>query len=112
MRSTWMMTVSIGGLLTVLVAQSGNTQQRATETIGTGWPMYRHDLAGTGYSPLTQINTRNVATLSRVWMYGLQSDAPPAAAPGGRGGAGGVNSEATDPLPPVSRAPDSAFPEM
>jgi glucose dehydrogenase len=58
--------------------------------------MYRHDLAGTGYSPLTQIDTKNVANLSRVWIYSLQSDAPPAAAaPGGRGGAGAVNSEVT-----------------
>jgi quinoprotein glucose dehydrogenase len=57
--------------------------------------MYRHDLAGTGYSPLTQINVKNVASLSRVWTYRLQSDAPAVAAPGGRGGPGGVNSEVT-----------------
>ena len=57
--------------------------------------MYRHDFAGTGYSPLTQITTANVANLTRVWIYRLQSDAPPAAAPGGRGGPAGPNSEAT-----------------
>ena len=48
--------MSGAALLTVLLAQSGATQQRATETTGKEWPMYRHDLAGTGYSPLTQIN--------------------------------------------------------
>ena len=46
--------------------------------------MYRHDLAGTGYSPLTQIDARNVATLPRAWTYRLQSDAP---APPPAGGA-------------------------
>jgi glucose dehydrogenase len=95
MRSMWMMSVSAGAVLTVLLTQSVGTQQRATEKIGTDWPMYRHDLAGTGYSPLTQIDARNVAKLSQVWTYRLQSDAPAAAAPGGRGGPGGVNSEAT-----------------
>jgi len=62
---------------------------------GADWPMYRHDLAGTGYSALVQINTRNVATLRQVWSYSLQSDTPAAAATTGRGGAGGANSEAT-----------------
>jgi quinoprotein glucose dehydrogenase len=94
MRFTWMMSASGGGLLTLLLAQTVGTQQ-ATEKISGDWPMYRHDLAGTGYSPLTQIDTRNVEKLSRVWIYRLQSEAPAAAAPGGRGGPGGVNSEAT-----------------
>src|SRR5260370_8170805 len=56
--------------------------------------MYRHDPAGTGYSRLAQIDTRNVANVTRVWTYGLQSDAP--AVPTGRGaGPGAANSEAT-----------------
>jgi glucose dehydrogenase len=36
------------------------------------WPMFNRDLAGTRYSPLTQITTANVATLSQVWSYRLQ----------------------------------------
>jgi glucose dehydrogenase len=95
MDSTRMISMSGGAILAVLLAQSVGTQQRTTEKIGNDWPMYRHDLAGTGYSPLTQINIRNVANLTRVWTYRLQSDAPAAAAPGGRGGPGGVNSEVT-----------------
>src|SRR5438093_150474 len=99
MRFTWLLSVAAGAVLTVLLGQSGATQQRSADKIGTAskgdWPMYRHDLAGTGYSPLTQIDARNVAKLAQVWTYRLQSDAPPAAAPAGRGGAGGVNSEAT-----------------
>src|SRR5262249_9176644 len=33
------------------------------------WPMYNRDLAGTRFSPLTQINTRNVGRLTRAWSY-------------------------------------------
>ena len=47
------------------------------------WPMYRHDQAGTGYSPLTQIDARNVASLTQAWTYRLQSDAPAPPPPAG-----------------------------
>ena len=49
------------------------------------WPMYNRDLAGTRYSPLTQINTKNVAKLTEAWSFrlgnpgpagGLRGDAP------------------------------------
>ena len=55
------------------------------------WPRYRRDAAGTGYSPLAEINAANVGRLSRAWTYSLEADAaaPPA------GGAAGVNSQAT-----------------
>ncbi len=95
MRCTWTMSVSGGALFTILLVQSAGTQQQRAEKIGGDWPMYRHDLAGTGYSPLVEVNTRNVATLAQVWTYRLQGDAPVAAVPAGRGGPGGVNSEAT-----------------
>src|SRR6185503_14645145 len=95
MRSLWTMSMFVGALVTTLLVQPAGTRQRSTEQIGGDWPMYRHDLAGTGYSPLTQINTRNVTTLARVWTYRLQGDAPPAAAPAGSGGPGAVNSQAT-----------------
>ena len=38
------------------------------------WPMYNRDLAGTRYSPLTQINAGTVARLSRAWSYTLGRD--------------------------------------
>ena len=95
MRSTSLVRVSGGAVLTVLLVQSGSSQQSHTEKSATDWPMYRHDLAGSGYSPLTQIDSKNVAKLIKVWTYSLQSDAPPAAQATGRGGAGGPNSEAT-----------------
>jgi quinoprotein glucose dehydrogenase len=31
--------------------------------------MFNRDLAGTRYSPLTQINTNNVGTLAKIWTY-------------------------------------------
>ncbi len=36
----------------------------------TDWPAYGHDPAGQRYSPLTQINTTNVAKLKLAWQYG------------------------------------------
>ena len=38
--------------------------------------MYRHDYAGTGYSPLAQINTKNVSSLREVWSYRVAGDNP------------------------------------
>ncbi len=93
MRSS--MKWSGGVVLAILLTHSGGAQPAAPAR--GDWPMYRHDLAGTGFSPLNQINTRNVATLTQAWTYSLLSNAPAPAAPGrGRGGAGaGPNSEAT-----------------
>ena len=45
-----------------------------------GWPMYRGDAAGTGYSPLDELNAANVAGLAQAWSYSLAS--APAAADG------------------------------
>ena len=33
------------------------------------WPKYGRDPGGTKYSPLDQINTKNVSTLVRAWSY-------------------------------------------
>jgi len=38
------------------------------------WPTYNRDLAGSRYSPLTQINTTNVSTLTRAWSYRLRPE--------------------------------------
>jgi quinoprotein glucose dehydrogenase len=35
------------------------------------WPVYGHDASGQRYSPLTQINTKNVAKLKLAWQYGV-----------------------------------------
>jgi glucose dehydrogenase len=46
-----------------------------TKIPASDWPMYTRDLTGSRYSPLDQINTRNVATLQRAWTYGLRTEA-------------------------------------
>jgi glucose dehydrogenase len=43
--------------------------QAATPQKDADWPMFNRDLAGTRYSPLTQINTANVGALAKVWTY-------------------------------------------
>jgi quinoprotein glucose dehydrogenase len=95
MRSTWVVNGSGVAIVSLLLAQSGGAQRRVAAEGEGDWPMYRHDTAGSGYSPLTQIDVKNVARLTRVWTYGLQSDAPAGVQPGGRGAPGGPNSEAT-----------------
>jgi glucose dehydrogenase len=52
------------GAALVLLPASPTKAQTAVD-----WPMYNHDLAGTRYSPLAQINTGNVAKLAQVWAY-------------------------------------------
>src|SRR4030095_15173597 len=81
-------------MLLFLLNPAAATQQPSAAP-DSAWEMYRKDQAGSGYSPLSQIDTRNVANLSQAWTFSLQSDASPAANARGRGGAGGPNSEAT-----------------
>ncbi len=129
-RSKWMMTLAGGAMLAALLAQVGPAQQtkgkapaksKAAAAQGipaADWPMYSRDLTSDRYSPLTQINTTNVAQLQPAWTYTPPPAAPPpnaakagpaaakgkgagkgGAAKGGRGGRGGrggaVNAEAT-----------------
>jgi quinoprotein glucose dehydrogenase len=68
--------VLVGALLTAVLGLSGSAQAPRTAQGSGDWPMYRHDLAGTGYSPLTQITVQNVANLTEAWTYRLQGDAP------------------------------------
>src|SRR5262245_52010095 len=96
MRSSWTMKLLDAVMLSAVLASPARTQQPAAEKASGDWPMYRHDFAGTGYSPLTQINSRNVATLTRTWTYSLQGVAPaPGGAPGRGGAAAGPNSQVT-----------------
>src|SRR3954467_10689525 len=95
----------LAGLLTSALATPSVVVEQAGPAAGdANWPMFRHDSAGTGYSPLAQITAENVGRLGTAWAYALQGagPAPPHGRGGagpapssGRGGAGGVNSEAT-----------------
>ena len=57
-----------GAILTTLSGRAVRTQQTAAPS-GADWPMYRRDYSGTGYSPLTQINTKNVSSLIEAWTH-------------------------------------------
>ena len=81
-----------GGLLTVRLRAQRSAPKA---TVNGDWPLYRHDLAGTGYSPVAQITVQNVASLKQVWSYRLSSDVSAPDAKGKGKGAGGANSEAT-----------------
>src|SRR5262245_58988147 len=85
--------LAAAAMLAAIFVASGRSEQQASRQAAADWPMYRRDHAGTGYSPLAQINPRNVATLKPAWVYRLQTEAAPPA--GGRGGAGAANSQAT-----------------
>ena len=80
MRSARLMITSVAALALVL-AEAGCAPQDADAPTAVDWPMYRGNLAGTGYSPLTQITTNNVANLTGAWTYSLRS-APPTGADG------------------------------
>jgi len=43
--------------------------QESERSAAADWPTYNRDLAGTRYSPLTQINTRTVSSLREIWSY-------------------------------------------
>ena len=70
-------TLFVGVLVSIgLPAQTTTTRNAAAD-----WPMYNRDLAGTRYSPLTQINTTNVARLTQAWSYRLRPEGKVLAAP-------------------------------
>jgi quinoprotein glucose dehydrogenase len=79
-------TILSGCALFGLIAASAMAQN-AKAPAG-DWPSYDHDPASTRYSLLTQINTKNVATLKSAWTYSLKGEAA-------RPGFGGGGSEAT-----------------
>jgi quinoprotein glucose dehydrogenase len=58
--------------------------------------MYNHDSAGTRFSPLNQINPKNVANLTQVWTYSMRADPVPGQTKQGKGGGfGSVGNEVT-----------------
>ena len=87
------MFASARALVAVVLVGSGCAPQGLDAPTHLDWPMYRGDLGGTGYSPLTQITTSNVATLSQAWSYSLRT---PVLAGGGPGqGSREPNSQVT-----------------
>ncbi|MGH9593683.1 MAG: PQQ-binding-like beta-propeller repeat protein, partial [Bryobacteraceae bacterium] len=83
MHSKWALLLVIG-----LPSLFGQTKDRPGD-----WPRYSRDLSSTRYSPLDQINAKNVAKLTTAWTYHLRSEAERARA--GRGGGVGGYSQVT-----------------
>jgi quinoprotein glucose dehydrogenase len=52
-----------------------NSSKAPAQPAASDWPMYNRDLAGTRYSPLGQINTRNVSKLAKAWSFRLNARA-------------------------------------
>ena len=63
----------VAGLLIALLGCAPLLAQQRSSAAD--WPTYNRDLAGTRFSPLTQINTENVAGLQPVWSYALGRNA-------------------------------------
>ncbi len=78
MRTLWTVIMAAAVMLSPVYAQSGKAKKNVED-----WPTFNHDLAGTRYSPLTQINTKNVAKLTVAWSYHLRGED---GAPGAYGG--------------------------
>src|SRR5580693_8136270 len=53
----------------------------------TDWPLIGHDAGGTRYSPLKQINAKNVTKLQLAWSFDAEA---PVVDPPGRGRRGGA----------------------
>ena len=92
MRSSELFAVAGVIVLSAVLAQVGPAQQsvvnqgktkQATKgaakqsSIPPGdWPLYSRDLASDRFSPLTQINTTNVAQLKQAWTYRPSAASP------------------------------------
>src|SRR3954469_18161756 len=78
-RRSWMAGGIVCALLGSVVAHAVNAQGSKRDPAA-DWPTYNRDLAGTRFSPLAQINTTNVSTLTEAWSYRLRP-APGVAVP-------------------------------
>ena len=74
----------------LLVAKDASDRGSSVSPAGDSWPNYSGDLSGRRYSPLAQINRRNVKNLSLAWVArgflegsGTTGRAPGQTAPGG-----------------------------
>ena len=59
----------LSGVVLLAVSVAARGVPAATDT---DWPTYGHDPGGMRYSPLTQINTSNVAQLKSAWTYSMR----------------------------------------
>ncbi len=70
----------VGFLFVVLISGAlvVGAQKTARPAAAAGdWPTYNHDLAGTRFSTLAQINADNVTRLTQVWTHRAPQEGPP-----------------------------------
>jgi quinoprotein glucose dehydrogenase len=67
--------LKIVGIGAMVIAAGAAAAGLSGKAVDGDWPTFNHDLAGTRYSPLTQINAKNVSTLKVAWTYRLRTDA-------------------------------------
>jgi glucose dehydrogenase len=60
--------------LGIALTLAGGLGAQSVKSSAAEWPMFNRDLAGTRYSPLNQITTRNVAKLTQAWSVPLGQD--------------------------------------
>ncbi|QHN03963.1 pyrroloquinoline quinone-dependent dehydrogenase [Granulicella sp. WH15] len=81
-------------LLWAAVSNSGTLHAQSPAD----WPMFGHDPGSTRFSPLDQINTQTVSTLTRAWTYHMKRDSPAATSAGAIGHGGGRRSSQATPI--------------
>src|ERR1700678_2329356 len=77
----------------------------------TDWPLIGHDAGGTRYSPLKQINAKNVTKLQLAWSFDAEAPVVDPPGRGRRGGAAAPDAAAgrgTPDAPVGGAAPDGA----
>jgi quinoprotein glucose dehydrogenase len=68
------MRLAIALLMSGALVTSGATPAAHAQSDAGDWPRYARDLAGTRYSPLKQINTRNVTKLEQAWSFRVRPE--------------------------------------
>ena len=68
------MRLAIALLMSGALVTSGATPAAHAQSDTGDWPRYARDLAGTRYSPLKQINTRNVTKLEQAWSFRVRPE--------------------------------------
>ena len=61
-------------ILTVLALPAAALAQSSDTPAPGDWPLYARDLSGDRYSPLTQIDTKNVKQLQPAWSFRLRPE--------------------------------------
>ncbi len=82
-------------MLSTVHAQGNRSPEGKSSIAEADWPLYNRDLANSRYSPLTQINTKNVTQLARTWTYRPAATVQTTNVGEQRGGGSGVGGEVT-----------------